>query len=119
MKLSIDKKDTAIKEYIRLLELAKREYQKVTQENKHLRHQLLIAKKNYQDNRRIKRKYIVEQPEPEPSSEDEATLDVENQIIEDKYPEIEIKKQKIDKKKGTIKPLKKNKNCLNILTQNK
>ena len=94
MKLSIDKKDTAIKEYIRLLELAKREYQKVTQENKHLRHQLLIAKKNYQDNRRIKRKYIVEQPEPEPSSEEEATLDVENQIIEKS-----ILKQKLKNKK--------------------
>ena len=45
LKLSIDKKDKTIKEYIRLLELAKREYQKVNLENQHLRHQLLIAKK--------------------------------------------------------------------------
>ena len=45
VKFSIDKKDKTIKEFFRLLELAKREYQKVHQENRHLKQQLLIAKR--------------------------------------------------------------------------
>ena len=40
-KLDIDNKDKKIKEYIRLLELARSEYQKVVQENNLLKRQIL------------------------------------------------------------------------------
>ena len=61
-KLSIDKKDKTIKEYICLLKIAKKEYQKLYQKNRHLKQRLLQARKNYQKDKQIKRKYIVEQP---------------------------------------------------------
>ena len=47
-KLNIDQKDKKIKEYIRLLELAKKEYQKVTHENNQLKQQILVLRKAYQ-----------------------------------------------------------------------
>ena len=43
-KLNIDQKDKKIKEYIRLLELAKKEYQKVTHENNQLKQQILVLR---------------------------------------------------------------------------
>ena len=44
-KLNIDKKDKTIKEYIRLLALANKKYQKLFEENKQLKHQLLKTRK--------------------------------------------------------------------------
>ena len=46
-KLNIDKKDKTIKEYIRLLALPNKKYQKLFEENKQLKHQLLKMRKNY------------------------------------------------------------------------
>ena len=44
-KLNIDQRDKKIKEYIRLLELAKKEYQKTTHENNQLKRQNIGFKK--------------------------------------------------------------------------
>ena len=44
-KLNIDRKDKTIKEYIRLLTLAKKEYQKLFDENKRLKEALENSKK--------------------------------------------------------------------------
>ena len=55
-KLNIDKKDKTIKEYIRLLALANKKYQKLFEENKQLKHQLLKTRKNYQQKNTNKKK---------------------------------------------------------------
>ena len=49
-KLNIDKNDKTIKEYIRLLTLAKKEYQKLFEENKRLKEALERARKNGEKN---------------------------------------------------------------------
>ena len=46
-KVNIDQKDKKIKEYIKLLELAKKKYQKVTHENNQLKQQILALRKAY------------------------------------------------------------------------
>ena len=56
-KLSIDKKDKTIKEYIHLLTLAKKEYQKLFEENKRLKEALLKTKKKYREGK----KYIYKE----------------------------------------------------------
>ena len=82
-----------------MLQLAKREYQKVHQENRHLRQQLPQTRKNYQNKKQIKRKYIIEQPKSESSTE-EITFDTESQTTEEEFSQIKNKKQKIDKKRN-------------------
>ena len=89
-KLSIDQKDKK-KEYIRLLELAKKEYQKVTHENIQLKQQILGLRKAYHNKEQIKRKYIIEQPEVESSSEES---DEEQEQEQEQYPKIVQKKKK-------------------------
>ena len=56
------KKDRKLKEYIRLLELARSEYQKVVQENNLLKRQILGLRQSRpkQKKKQLKRKYIVE-----------------------------------------------------------
>ena len=49
-KLNIDKKGKTIKEYIRLLTLAKEEYQKLFEENKSLKEPLERARKKSEKN---------------------------------------------------------------------
>ena len=87
-KLNIDQKDKKIKEYIKLLELAKKEYQKVTHENNQLKQQILGLRKAYQNKKQIKRNYVIEQPEIELSSEESA-----GEEEKEEYPEIKQKKK--------------------------
>ena len=77
-KLNIDKKDKTIKEYIRLLTLEKKEYQKLFEENKRLKEFLERARKN-SEKKYIKMKYIIEQTDSEQSEEEE--LPEENEEI--------------------------------------
>ena len=73
-KLNIDQKDKKVNEYIRLLELAKIEYQKVVHDNNQLKQQILAQTKAYQNKKQVKRKYVIEQPEVK-SDSDESTGD--------------------------------------------
>ena len=71
-KLNIDQKDKKINEYIRLLELAKIEYQNVVHENNQLKQQILAQTKAYQNKKQVKRKYVIEQPEVKSDSDESA-----------------------------------------------
>ena len=107
-KLSIDQTDKKKKK------LAKKEYQKVTHENKQLKQQILGLRKAYHNKEQIKRKYVIEQPEVESSSEESGE---EQEQEQEQYPKIVQKKNKTKIKKEPIKAAKKNKtnkNCLNI-----
>ena len=100
-KLNIDQKDKKIKEYIKLLELAKKEYQKVTHENNQLKQQILGLRKAYQNKKQIKRNYVIEQPETELSSEESA-----GEEEKEEYPEIKQKKNKNKRNRKTNKKIK-------------
>ena len=100
-KLNIDQKDKKIKEYIKLLELAKKEYQKVTHENNQLKQQILGLRKAYQNKKQIKRNYVIEQPEIELSSEESA-----GEEEKEEYPEIKQKKNKNKRNRKTNKKIK-------------
>ena len=60
-KLDNDNKDRKLKEYIRLLELARNEYRKVVQESSLLKRQILGLTQSWpKQKKQIKIKYIVE-----------------------------------------------------------
>ena len=99
--MNIDQKDKKIKEYIKLLELATKEYQKVVHENSQLKQQRFALRKAYQNKKQIKRKYVIEQPEIESDSKESGSEEKEEE-----YPEIIQRKTKT---KETKEPIKKSK----------
>ena len=111
-KLDNDKKDRKLKEYIRLLELARNEYRKVVQENNLLKSQILgLRQSRPKQKNQIKRKYIVENTDSETDSRYKSDCQEKEEKEEDQYPVI---KRKV-KRKTVKKPNKtKNKSYLNI-----
>ena len=94
-KFENDNKDRKIKEYIRLLELARNEYQKVVQENNLLKCQILgLRQTRPKQKNQIKRKYIVENSDSETDSPYESDYQENEEKEEDQYPEIKEKKVK-------------------------
>ena len=94
-KFENDNKDRKIKEYIRLLELARNEYQKVVQENNLLKRQILgLRQTRPKQKNQIKRKYIVENSDSETDSPYESDYQENEEKEEDQYPEIKEKKVK-------------------------
>ena len=94
-KLDNDKKDRKLKEYIRLLELARKEYRKVVQENNLLKRQILgFRQYRPKQKKQIKRNYIVENRDSETDSPYESDYQENEEKEEDQYPEIKEKKVK-------------------------
>ena len=104
-KLNIDKKDKTIKEYIRLLALANKKYQKLFEENKQLKHQLLKTRKNYPQKKQIKRRYVIEQTDSEQSAGEELPEELE-ETIEEEPAEIKENKERNVKKTFQKKKLR-------------
>ena len=103
-KLNIDQKDKKIKEYVKLLELARTEYKKVVHENNLLKRQLLGLKSSQlKQIKQIKRKCNIKEsdsetdtrPESDKPSEDEEEQEDKIEGVE-QYPKINkiIKKKK-------------------------
>ena len=96
-KLDNDKKDRKLKEYIRLLELARNEYRKVVQENNSLKRQILgfrqsrPKRKKKKKKKQIKRKYIVRNSDSETDSPYESDYQENEEKEEDQYLEIKEK----------------------------
>ena len=91
-KLENDNEDRKLKEYIRLLELARNEYRKVMQENNLLKRQTLgLSQSRPKQKRQIKRKYIVENSDGETDSSYESDYQENEEKEEDQY--LEIKKR--------------------------
>ena len=83
-KLENDNKDWKLKEYIRLLELARNEYQKVVQENNPLKRQILgLRQSRPKQKKQIKRKYIVENSDSETDSSYESDYQEHEENEED------------------------------------
>ena len=94
-KLDNDNKDRKLKEYIRLLELAKSKYRKVEQENNLLKRQILVLRQSRpKQKKQIKRKYIVENSDRETDSPYESDYQENKEKEEDQYPETKEKKSK-------------------------
>ena len=95
-KLDNDKKARKLKEYIRLLELARNEYRKVVQEDNLLKRQILGFRQSRpkQKKKQIKRKYIVENSDSETDSPYESDYQENEEKEEDQYPDIKEKKSK-------------------------
>ena len=73
-----------LKEYIRLLELARNEYQKVVQENNPLKRQILgLRQSRPKQKKQIKRKYIVENSDSETDSSYESDYQEHEENEED------------------------------------
>ena len=90
-----DNKDRKLKEYIRLLEFARNEYQKVVQENNLLKCQILgVRQSQPKQKNQIIRKYIVENSDSETDSPYESDYQENKEKEEDQYREIKEKKQK-------------------------
>ena len=105
-KLNNDRKNKTIKEYIRLLILAKKEYQKLSEENKRLKETSERNKrqtKNSREEKKYKRRqYVIEETDSEQSGEKELLSEVE-EITEDIPAEITEKRKKITETKGEKK----------------
>ena len=95
-KLDNDNKDRKLKEYIRLLELARNEYRKVVQENNLLKCQILgLRQSRPKQKKQIKRKYIVENSDSKTAAPCESDYQENEEKEEDQYyPEIKEKKVK-------------------------
>ena len=93
-KLENDNNDRKLKEYIRLLELARNEYRKVVQENNLLKWQILGLRQSRpkQKKKQIKRKYIFENSDSETDSLYESDYQENEEKKENQYPEIKEKK---------------------------
>ena len=88
-----DNKDRKLKEYIRLLEFARNEYQKVVQENNLLKCQILgVRQSQPKQKNQIIRKYIVENSDSETDSPYESDYQENKEKEEDQYREIKEKK---------------------------
>ena len=99
-------KDRKLKEYIRLLEVARNKCRKVVQENNLLKRQILgltQTKPKQKKKKQIKRKYTVEDSDNETDSPYKSDYQENEEKEEDQYPEIKEKKVK------TIPNQKKNK----------
>ena len=91
-KLDNDNKDRKLKEYIRLLELARNEYRKVVQESNVLKRQILgLRQSRPKQKKQIKTKYIVENSDSETDSSYESDYQENEEKEEDQYPEIKKK----------------------------
>ena len=94
-KLDNDNKDRKLKEYIRLLELAKSKFRKVEQENNLLKRQILgLRQSRPKQKKQIKRKYIVENSDRETDSPYESDYQENKEKEKDQYPETKEKKVK-------------------------
>ena len=94
-KLDNDNKDRKLKEYIRLLELARNEYRKEVQENNLLKRQILgLRQSRPKQKKQIKRKYIAENTDSETDSPYESDYQENKEKQEDQYAKIKEKKVK-------------------------
>ena len=97
-KLDNDNKDRKLKEYVKLLELARNEHRKVVQENNLLKRQILGLRqsrpKQKKKKKQIKRKYIAENSDSETDSPYESDYQENEEKEEDQYPKIKEKKVK-------------------------
>ena len=108
-KLENDNKDRKLKEYIKLLELARIEYRRVVQENNLLKRQILGRRQSRpKQKKQIKRKYIVENSDSETDSLYESDYQENEEKEEDQYPEIKEKKVKTKTVKETNQNKKQN-----------
>ena len=111
--LTVQKKGKTIQEYVRLLKLTKREYQKLFQENKLLKERInSIGKENIVKKTAKKRQYKVETDSVEEEEQEEDQTESEpKEIREDTLNKLKVivaRKIKEDTKKETkAKPKKK------------
>ena len=103
-KLDIDNKDRKIKEYIKLLQLARNEYKKLVQENSLLKCQILGLRQQFhlKEKTQTKRKHIVEDRDDGNTDNSRRTITKKKNNLQKKNKDKNCKKTNKNKKTKVI-----------------